>query len=142
MKRLFRFLFLHLQHLPMSGHTMRPILVKLGGVNIKERKGVFVGEHVVFDSLYPEKIVVEEGVRITQGVSILTHYLDPSTGKYKSGNVILKRKSHIGWNVTICKPITIGEGAIVGAGSVVTKDIPDHEVWAGNPARFIKKREK
>lgn len=38
------------------------------------------------------------------------------------------------------KPVTIGEDAIVGAGSVVTKDIPAGEVWAGNPARFIRKR--
>ena len=41
----------------------------------------------------------------------------------------------------ISKPVKIGKGAVVGAGSVVTKDIPDGEVWAGNPARFIRKRE-
>ena len=40
----------------------------------------------------------------------------------------------------VVKPVTIGEGAIVGAGSIVTKDIPANEVWAGNPARFIRKR--
>ncbi|MEQ3118726.1 acyltransferase [Parabacteroides distasonis] len=40
----------------------------------------------------------------------------------------------------ICKSVTIGKNAIVGASSVVTKDIPDNEVWAGNPVRFIKKR--
>ena len=39
-------------------------------------------------------------------------------------------------------PLTIGEGAIVGTPSVVTKDIPSFEVWAGNPARFIRKRKK
>ena len=38
------------------------------------------------------------------------------------------------------KPVTIGERAIIGAGSVVTKDIPANEVWAGNPAKFIRKR--
>ena len=40
----------------------------------------------------------------------------------------------------VVKPVTIGENAIIGAGSVVTKDIPANEVWAGNPARFIRKR--
>lgn len=40
----------------------------------------------------------------------------------------------------ICNAVRIGENAIVGAGSVVTKDIPDNEIWAGNPARFIRKR--
>ena len=142
MKRLIRFLFLHLQHLPMPGHKVRPLLVKLGGVKIQNPKKTFIGEDVTFDTLYPEKIVVEEGVRVTKGVSILTHYLDPQKGRYKAGEVRIKRKVHIGWNAIICKPVTIGEGAIVGAGSVVTKDIPDYEVWAGNPARCIKKRER
>ena len=41
----------------------------------------------------------------------------------------------------ITSPISIGDYAIVGAGSIVTKDIPAGEVWAGNPARFIRKRE-
>lgn len=41
--------------------------------------------------------------------------------------------------VTLCGPCTIGEDAVVGAGSVVTCDIPSGELWAGNPARFIKK---
>ena len=40
----------------------------------------------------------------------------------------------------ICNSVTIGEGSIIGAGSVVTKDIPANQVWAGNPARFIKDR--
>ncbi|WP_317045012.1 LbetaH domain-containing protein [Bacteroides congonensis] len=46
----------------------------------------------------------------------------------------------IGMNVIICNSVTIGEGSIIGAGSVVTKDIPANQVWAGNPARFIKDR--
>ena len=45
-------------------------------------------------------------------------------------------------NIVNPKKTFIGEGAVVGAGFVVTKDIPDYEVWAGNPARFIRKREK
>ena len=39
----------------------------------------------------------------------------------------------------ILKGVTIGENSVVGAGSVVTKDIPSGEVWAGNPAKFIRK---
>ena len=48
--------------------------------------------------------------------------------------------AYIGMGTMVVKPVTIGEGAIVGAGAIVTKDIPSNEVWAGNPARFIRKR--
>ena len=46
----------------------------------------------------------------------------------------------IGMNSIILKGVTIGNGVIIGAGSVVSSDIPDNEVWAGNPARFLKRR--
>ena len=46
----------------------------------------------------------------------------------------------IGANVLIRDGLTIGDGAVIGMGSIVTHDIPPYEVWAGNPARFIKKR--
>ena len=36
------------------------------------------------------------------------------------------------------KGVTIGKGSVVGAGSVVTRDVPDGEIWAGNPAQFIR----
>lgn len=48
----------------------------------------------------------------------------------------------LGMNTIICNSVTIGEGAIVGAGSIVTKDIPPYQVWAGNPARYIRDRAK
>ena len=53
--------------------------------------------------------------------------------------VIIKDFVFIGAHSIILKGVTIGEKSIVGAGSVVSKDIPDGEIWAGNPARFIRK---
>ncbi|MBR1435568.1 MAG: acyltransferase, partial [Bacteroidales bacterium] len=44
----------------------------------------------------------------------------------------------LGARVIVLKGVTIGEGSVVGAGSVVTKNIPPHQIWAGNPARFIR----
>lgn len=44
-------------------------------------------------------------------------------------------------NTLIVNSVTIGDNAVIGAGSIVTTDIPAREVWAGNPAKFIKKRD-
>ncbi|MDJ1473722.1 acyltransferase [Cytophagaceae bacterium DM2B3-1] len=56
----------------------------------------------------------------------------------KRGQITIKDKVWIGFNSIILKGVTIGEGAIIGAGSVVTKDVPDFAVVAGNPAQIIK----
>lgn len=53
----------------------------------------------------------------------------------------IKDEVWLGVNVVVLKGITIGKGAVVAAGSVVTKDIPAYEVWGGIPASFIKRRE-
>jgi len=60
----------------------------------------------------------------------------------KSGPINIKDYAWIGMNSIILKGVTIGEGAIVAAGSVVTKDVPDWTIVAGNPAQVVKKIEK
>ncbi len=62
---------------------------------------------------------------------------DEDGGKAKP--IYIKQGAFIGANTMILKGVTIGERAVIGAGSVVASDVPDGEVWAGNPARFIKK---
>lgn len=57
----------------------------------------------------------------------------------KKGKVVIKDKAWIGFNSIILKGVTVGEGAIIGAGSVVTKDVPDWTIVAGNPAKIIRK---
>lgn len=133
-------LFLHLQHLPMPSRKWRPFLCRCGGVNIVDYKNTFIGENVTFDTNYPYDITIEKGVRLTVGCAIVTHFMDSLSGKYIRGKVVLKENAYLGMNTLVVKPVTIGKNAIVGAGSIVTKDIPDNEVWAGNPARFIRKR--
>lgn len=129
-------------HLPMRSKGHRPKIAKLGGVNIVNPNKTFIGEHVTFDTNYPQDITLEEGVRITIGCVILTHFLDSQKGEYTRGKVHIGKNAYIGCNSIICKPITIGENAIIGAGSVVTKDVPANEIWAGNPAKFLRKRFK
>ena len=56
----------------------------------------------------------------------------------RSAPVVIKDKAWIGFSCIIMKGVTIGEGAIVGAGSVVTKNVPDYAIVGGNPAKVIK----
>lgn len=131
---------LHLSHLPMPSRAWRSRVVKWSGVQIEDPVYTFIGENVVFDTNYPEDIIIETGVRITIGCVLLTHFMDAQTGTYYRGQIRIGKKAYLGCNTIICKPVSIGADAIIGAGSVVTKDIPPGEVWAGNPARFIRKR--
>ncbi|WP_288339387.1 DapH/DapD/GlmU-related protein [uncultured Allobaculum sp.] len=57
---------------------------------------------------------------------------------YTYGNVTIHKNAWIGMNVTICPGVTIGKYAVVGAGAVVTHEIPDYAVAAGVPAKVIR----
>ena len=143
--RLRKIIFLHLQHLPMPSLGWRSRVCKWGGVNILNPKKTEIGTNVVFDTMSPENITIEEGVIISTGCKIISHYLDPYKmtpqdrleNRYPFGKVVIKKNAFIGMGSLIKKPVTIGENAIIGAGSVVTHDIPSNEIWAGNPAKRI-----
>lgn len=125
--------------LPLRGHQ-RWKLVKKGGVNIEGPCWIY--KNVRFDTTAPELITIKKGAVLTRGTAVLTHFFDPSQkGRvFRFAKVTIEEDVFIGINVTICNSVTIGKGAVVGAGSIVTKDIPPYQVWAGNPARFIKDR--
>lgn len=54
------------------------------------------------------------------------------------GHVVIGRKVRIGMGAILRNRVRIGDGAVVGAGAIVTKDVPPHEVWVGNPARKLR----
>lgn len=111
-------------------------------MNIKGRALIYGGAQI--DTVAPNKVFIGNNVTITAGTKILTHYLDPTRkGRmFRIGEVHIEDDVFIGVNTIICNSVTIGKGAIIGAGSVVTKDIPPYQVWAGNPAHYIKDRVK
>lgn len=86
----------------------------------------------------PEYSVLEEDCWLGPNV-VLTNAMYPASidAKKNLKGVIIKRKAKIGANVTILPGVVIGENALVGAGSVVTKDVPANAVVAGNPAKVI-----
>lgn len=89
-------------------------------------------------------ITIGNGVFIGPKVNLITinHDPDPENRSATYGRpIVIEDKAWIGINSTILPGVRIGYGAIVGAGSVVTKDVPPMTIVAGNPAKFIKKIE-
>ena len=78
--------------------------------------------------------MVAPGVRI----ATINHDLNNRHTIYTYGKVTIKKNAWLGMNVTVCPGVTIGRYAVVGAGAVVTKDIPDYAVVAGVPAKVIR----
>lgn len=94
------------------------------------------------------KVQIGEYTMLANNVSILggDHIYDNPvkpiifSGRPEIKPTVIGRDVWIGANVIILSGITISDGAIIAAGSVVTKDIPEYSIFGGNPARFIKKR--
>ena len=102
-----------------------------------------IGKDVFFDLKAP--IIIEDSVTISMRTTIITH-LDVGKSLLKKisfpvtqGQVIFKKGCHVGTNATILHGVTIGEYAMVGAGAVVTKDVPPYTIVGGVPAKVIKK---
>lgn len=136
----------YISRLPMSG-KFRWRILRLMGVTIcpppnLSKTSVFIGENVICDTVYPEDIIIHNHVHITAGCIILTHYLERLENgniQWRRGIVNIEEGAFIGTRTIITNPVTIGKYSIIGAGSVVTRNIPPCELWAGVPAKFIKK---
>ena len=93
------------------------------GVTIED--GVFVGHGVMFiNDLYPRAVNADGSLQTEEDWKVI--------------KTIVKKRASIGSNATILGGITIGENALVGAGSVVTKDVPGKKIVLGAPARVFK----
>lgn len=93
------------------------------GVTIEDE--VFVGHGVMFiNDQYPRATTTEGTMQTEQDWTLL--------------RTVVERGASIGSGATILGGLTIGAGSLIGAGCVVTKSVPAGQVWAGNPARYIR----
>jgi UDP-3-O-[3-hydroxymyristoyl] glucosamine N-acyltransferase LpxD len=116
----------------------------LGGVVIGD--GVTIHNQVNIDRGVTEDTVIGEGtkidslVHVAHGVRIGKHCLIVS-GTVFGGSCEIGDYCFIGMNACIKQKVKIGRTSVVGAGAVVTKDIPDNQIWIGSPARYMKDTE-
>lgn len=108
------------------------------GNRVKFGKNVFINHSAILSA--SGGIEFEDGVMLAPGVKIATinHDFNERHTKYTYGKVHIKKNAWIGMGVTICPGVTIGEYAVVAAGAVVTKDVPDFALVGGVPAKVIK----
>ncbi|QOW10633.1 N-acetyltransferase [Kaistella flava (ex Peng et al. 2021)] len=112
---------------------------------------VFIENDVVIGN----NVTIKPGVQIWDGLRIEDHvFIGPNVtftnDRYPRSKqypdefqqTLVKKGASIGANATILGGLTIGENSLIGAGSVVTKNVPDNELWVGNPARKIRNIEK
>lgn len=110
------------------------------GKNTQIGKNVFINFDCVFLDL--GGITIEDGVLIAPKVSLLSegHPISPQERhSLVPKHIHIKKNAWIGANATILHGVTIGQNAVVDAGSVVTKNVPDNVVVGGIPAQILKK---
>ena len=112
--------------------AVRRFLLRLSGMRVG--RGAAVGLDAQFDIFFPELIELGDDCIIGYGATILAHeYL---IGEYRVGRVRIGRKVVIGANSTLLCGVDVGDGAVVGAGSVVADNVPKNAFVAGVPAKL------
>jgi acetyltransferase-like isoleucine patch superfamily enzyme len=121
--------------------------VKIGAF-VEVQKNAFIGNNCKISShtFICEGVTIEDDVFIGHGVAFINDMYPRATAAgglqteadWKVEKTLVKRGASIGSGASILAKVTIGENAIVGAGSVVTKDVPANTIVAGNPARVLR----
>lgn len=130
---------------PILPRKVRPWVLKKIGCHVG--KDIFVGDSVKIDSGHADLIYIEDHAHIAGGTRLLCHQRDLRDYKvgddyaklpYRLGEIHLEKGSLVGMESFVMPGVTIGEGAIVGAFSLVTHDIPAWTIAVGRPAKVVK----
>ena len=130
---------------PFEPRKLRPFLIRRMGCHVG--KNTFFGDYVRMDTSYADMIYIDDYAHVTSGCRLLCHQRDltgycqgdnaASLG-YRTGEIHIGKGVMVGMETLIMPGVTIGDGAIIGAGSIVTKDIPAYTIATGRPARVVK----
>ena len=130
---------------PLAPRKLRPRFMRKMGCHVG--KGCFIGDHVRIDQGHADMITLEDSVSVASGTRLLCHqrnFREYFVGSdymklgYIVKPIVLKKGCLVGMESFVMPGVTVGEGAIVGAGSLVTKDIPAWTIAAGRPAKVVK----
>ena len=110
------------------------------GAFVEVQKGVTIGKNCKISShtFICEGVTIEDNVFVGHNVTFINDRYPRVKGKWKMEKTVVKEGASIGSGSTILCGVTIGERAMIGAGTVVTKDVPANSIVVGNPARVIR----
>ena len=130
---------------PLEPRKIRPWVLRKIGCHVG--KDIFVGDNVRIDAGHADLIYIDDHAHIAGGVRLLCHQRDLSDycigDDYAKLGYVLKpihlcKGSLVGMESFVMPGVTVGEGAIVGAGSLVTKNVPAWTIATGRPAKVVK----
>lgn len=118
-----------------GGASLRPWLHRLRGARIGTN--VWIAQLVYLDELHPGDIEIGDNCTIGYRSSIFTHFYWGRRRSKSGGKVIIERDVFIGPHCVILPNVKIGEGAVIRAGTVVSRNVPAHAVWGSPPAELL-----
>jgi acetyltransferase-like isoleucine patch superfamily enzyme len=110
-----------------GGTRIRPWLHRLRGAAIG--KNVWIGQLVYIDEIHPADISIGDNVTISLRTSIISHFYSGPRRPVSNGKVVIQKDVFIGPHCVILPNVTIGEGAVIRAGTVVSRNVPPHTFW-------------
>lgn len=114
-----------------GGDSARPFLHRLRGVKI--RRNVWISQWVYIDELHPEAVTIGENSTIGLRTSIFSHFYWGARRTYQTaGPVVIEKDVFVGPHCVILPNVRIGEGSVIKAGTVVSRNVPPHTIW-GSP---------
>jgi acetyltransferase-like isoleucine patch superfamily enzyme len=115
-----------------GGTNVRPRLHRWRGADIGPN--VWIGLHVYIDDLHPEALSIGENSTIGIRTSILTHFYWGPRRESTTGKVTIGRDVFVGPHCVILPNVTIGDGSVIQAGSVISRSVPPGTLWGPPPA--------
>lgn len=118
-----------------GGFSVRPWLQRIRGVKVG--KNVWISQFVYIDELHPVDVTIGDNCTIGLRTSIISHFYSGPRRPVGNGKIIIEKDVFIGPHCVILPNVTIGEGAVIRAGSVVSRNVPARAFWGPPTAQVV-----